>query len=816
MSKKEDNINVNRFFPRFDEGLSLEQVEQRENEGLTNRRKVKFFKSCLDILKENILTIFNLLLSISLILWIFAVINGVYPLYYLFILISVLCLNVFLGLFHDFKIKTLLKKYSNEQNINVIRGGNGVSLTLDNIVLDDVLSLKEGDMVPFASTILTGTATVKESNLNGKNNVIVKNPGDTINPYSVIIEGSSFVRVDSLNNNKTQNIKKKTPLQKALNRAYISIGMISIVVILLSVLVFVISQINDINISVLPLVNQLSIIIPLFLDLLINIVLLVSCYSLHKSNVLVLNKHSLEALSRSDVVCFDKTGTLTDDSLVVQSIVSFKKPLGDSLDNDEINDILFNLLNATQNIDEKSKIISEFLKPSIKSEMIASLPYVEANRYSAVSLASGMTYVLGEIDVLNIQNKEEVLSLTKSYKDKGLSVLLLGKSNQIIKGRSFNEKIKPLAFVIFKEKVKEDSKELISYLYEQNIDIKLISGDNLSSVVEIGNDIGIKQTDKAISLLGISVDNIPQLVDQYVVFADASKEQKEAIVKSLKENNKKVTMIGDGYNDLSALIEADCSISMNNGLTECKNISDIILLNNNFSSLKETFIKGKKNNNLLQKLSSLYLVKSFVGAIISFVFLFVSALTSGEYNFPIMFSNLFFYEGISILLAFIFLIFDKNDENNKKNISKTLHQKVLFASGVILLSTLIVSVLYLLQINNVFYTGIESYGFNKSNPLDIREGYALVLSLTITLTSLMSIIIALRPLNRYQKVFISIISVLMLGLLSLFYFTKINIFGLDFATISLINILVVVSSTIISSAIILVIQSIVIAWKGKK
>ena len=169
MFVKQVNYDVERFLPRFDEGLKENQVEQRKTQGLTNKKKVRFGKACLKILKENFLTWLNLLFLISISLWIPAILISGYPFYYLIILASVLFLNIFLGLVHDFRVKLMVKNISKNEKTHVIRDGKEYEVDFSNIVLDDVVSLKTGDVIPSDSVILTGTVTLNESYLSGKN-----------------------------------------------------------------------------------------------------------------------------------------------------------------------------------------------------------------------------------------------------------------------------------------------------------------------------------------------------------------------------------------------------------------------------------------------------------------------------------------------------------------------------------------------------------------------------------------------------------------------------------------------------------------------
>ena len=813
--------NVKRLNPRFDLGLNDSEVLNRKEQNLTNKQKVRFGKSCLKILKDNFLTLFNLFVFVFLILWV-ALRKFGDPIHYPLIILGVCLVNLFLGLIRDFSLKSYFKKHGDSFLAHVIRNGKEVEIDYNDIVLDDVLSLKQGDVIPADSVLLTGNVTVNEANISGKTTLINKNSGDFIYSGSVIVEGECFARVDRIGKDNVsryldeQKIKKeKTPLEKSLFQSYLTISIFALAIIVLPIIIHLIMDIFDVSTSLYPVINQLSVIIPLGLSLLINITLLIHIYKLKKRNVLITNPHALEAFSRSDVVVIDKTGTLTDGRVEVHNIVPLVKPLGEDLTSNEINGLIYNILTLTDSKDETSKALLSHINPSIKNEAIKVLPYNDDNKYCGVSFVTGMTYILGSIESLNVENKSEVLDLAKNYQEKGYRVILLGKSNKLIKGESFYEMVKPLAFIVLQDNVKKEIEAVFSWLNENNIEVKVVSGDNPISTSEAARQAGIKGAEKYISLEGISFERLEELLDEYVVFANADKEQKAEIVRLLKKRNKSVTMIGDGYNDVIALKEANCAISMNSGVQEAKNQSDIVLLNNDLSSFKEIYDRGRRSNNALTKLTALYLTKSLFGVIISLAFILISTITHNKYPYPFSFDNFLLYEGVSIVLTLILIAFDKDRRDIRKDLAKELHAKVVFSSLCLSLGVLATFILYLFHVNNVTFIGIETYGYDVNNPFMLKDGFTMVATLVTSLLSVFTIIYILKPMRKYHKLVAAFIAFIMLTIFTLCYLTTTNVIGLDFSKLTVVNLIAVAAISLIIGMAFLTIQSIYQRSKGR-
>ena len=370
---------------------------------------------------------------------------------------------------------------------------------------------------------------------------------------------------------------------------------------------------NNIPESIMSTVSALIGMIPEGLVLLTSSAMAVSVIRLRRYNVLVQDLYSIENLARVDVICLDKTGTITEGIMEVKDIIPYKKN-----DIDDIKEILSNYVNALDDPSPTFKSIENYLEKKDNYMVVETMPFSSIRKYSGIKFNEG-TYFLGSPENLCDETFDNIKEYQNDYR-----VLLLAKGNNL----KNLENIKPIAFILIQDKIKDNANDTLNYFKQQGVDIKIISGDNPKTVSTIASRAGIEEI-KAIDLSKISNDDIPNVIKKYNILGRVKPEQKKIIINSLQSDNHFVAMTGDGVNDCLALKEADCSIAMANGSEAAKNVSQFVLLDSKIDNLPKILKEGRRSINNIERSSSLLLSKT----IFTILLILACVYLSTEYFF---------------------------------------------------------------------------------------------------------------------------------------------------------------------------------------
>lgn len=791
---------IERYTPLFSEGLSSIQIEKRITQGLTNKKNKSIFQTILFFLFRSLISVENIfLLASSLALFfinVFTQQNIVIPL----ILFALFLINLFVNIFFAFK------QFNNAKSdvINVIRNGKRELINSNSVVLDDVIVLKKSNHIPLDSLIINGTVYVDESDINGNHAIDKKSVGDLLYSNSVIVDGEGFARVEKL----TPSIYIKNKIHAGFTRKNANLFYLFVAIfitILLSIeLAFGLStngiDNQDIYINI---INQLVAITPLGCGLLISIYKIFVYQRFKKDEIIINNPYAPKELVISDVFCFDKTGTLTENNFSVHSLISINKPLGLGYDENEINAVLYNLLYATLDENDYLKALQSYLKPATKIEALRLLHSTKENSTIGATFKSGMTYILGDINNLQIENKAEIQSLVEQYENSGFHVLFLGRSNLLISEEDFFNKLQPVAFVIFQEQLKKGTKELIDFLKLENKEIKIISGDSLYCTYEIAKKCEIPFPEKYISLTGLSIEQVKQIAGEYTIFANANSQQKATIIEALKKDNKKIAMIGDGINDECAFDASNISVSFNK-----KHKADINVMSNDLNAVVKIMKYGKISGKNMDNLINIYLIKTFSFVILSFAFFIVGLAFNWQYLFPLKPDLILLVEIFALLIPSIICLFDKNktEETNKISVINLIGKSI-----PIILAGVIPFIMLIFNTNNIIYTGVDNYGLDLYGS---SYGTTVMIALCVSFTMIFSFINLNGKTSKMKKVsfFISIINLVLTVFLS--YLLKRNIFDIDFDTISISNLIMSLAISLIIGMLALTVELIYLNFKG--
>ena len=678
---------IERFNPDISKGLTDEQVEQRKKENLVNYDTSVPTKSIKRILFENFFTLFNFL-NLFLAIAIFCV--GSYKnMLFIFIVI----INTAISTIQEIHSKKVVDKLSimASSKSRVIRNGKKEEISVNDIVLDDILEFHTGNQIATDCIILGGTVQVNESFITGEPDSIEKKIGDMLLSGSYIVNGTCTAKVEHIaEDNFTAKIssgakyvkKVKSEIMTSLQKI---IRFLTFAIVPIGIALFY-TQLQETTFqdAVVKTVAAIIGMIPEGLVLLTSTVLAVSVIRLSKSKVLVQELYCIETLARVDTLCLDKTGTLTEGCMEVKNIIPF---------NIEYSDMANILSNIAKFSDDENSTIqaiqNKFTNINNEFVPIQKVAFSSKTKWSGISFDKHGSYVLGAPEFVLKNNfkshQKQIEDFAQDYR-----VLVLAHSDNDFKNNSLPNDLELIGYVLILDKIRKEAKYTLSYFDKQGVDIKIISGDNPVTVSKIAKQVEVKNWDKYIDMSTLNSDEEifeKDLANKFTVFGRVSPTQKQALVKSLQSSGKTVAMTGDGVNDVLALKASDCSIAMANGSDAAKNVSQLVLLDSNFASMPKVVAEGRRTINNLQRSASLFLVKTIYSTILALMFLLMSDV------YPFIPIQLSLISVVTIGIPSFILALEPNNERVKGNflrqvISKALPSGLCVAINIFILSML--------------------------------------------------------------------------------------------------------------------------------
>lgn len=618
---------MERYNPNYKEGLSEEQVLARENDNLVNYNDVPPTKTIKQIIIDNFCTYFNF---INLLLGGAIIGAGIYGHQIIDALknclfMGVIIFNSIISIIQEVISKKIIDKLSviSVAKVTAIRDHQEQSLGLDEIVLDDILKFDSGNQVVVDSIILEGNVEVNESFITGESKAINKKKGDMILSGSFIISGSCYAKVEHIGaDNYIAKISKEAKYDKKANSVIMNsfeglLKFLSIVIIPVGALLLTNQLIvtnYDITASILNTVGALIGMIPEGLLLLTSSVMAVSIMRLSKYNVLVQQLYCIETLARVDVICLDKTGTITTGKMEMLDFIFATKN-----NPDKINEVLSNMVYAFSSVNQTLAAIKEKCPKKDTMEVLEVKEFSSARKYSAVCFKDYGTVYLGAPEFVLKDNVSKYQKILTKYQD--YRTIVLAKNNETIGSL---ENLEVLGFIIIQDEIRKEAPATLKYFQDQNVCVKIISGDNFETVTSIAKRAGLISANGVDARL-INEENAKEMVEKYDIFGRVTPEQKKLLINALKSNGHTVAMTGDGVNDVLALKCADCSIAMASGADAAKNVSQLVLLDSNFASMPKVVAEGRRTINNVERSASLLLIKTIFTSILVIICIFIKS-----------------------------------------------------------------------------------------------------------------------------------------------------------------------------------------------
>lgn len=209
--------------------------------------------------------------------------------------------------------------------------------------------------------------------------------------------------------------------------------------------------------------------------------------------------------------------------------------------------------------------------------------------------------------------------------------------------------------IVLSDVLRKNASESVKYFKDQDVEIKVISGDNPVAASCIAGQCSIKNNDNYIDVSGLDGESLEQAAVKYTIFGRVTPEKKRIIVRALQKNNNKVAMTGDGVNDLLALRQADCSIAMGNGSDAAKQTAQLVLLNSDFGVLKDVISEGRRVINNMTKSAGVFFIKTIYSVLLCILCLFFNR------DFPFIPIQITLIDAVIEAFPAFFMSFEKND-----------------------------------------------------------------------------------------------------------------------------------------------------------
>ncbi|MBU7538484.1 cation-translocating P-type ATPase [Levilactobacillus brevis] len=609
------------YEPSLETGLTPEEVKQRVATGQQNDPLPPLTRSIKQIFRDNLVTLFNL---INVLLGALVLVTGSYK---NLLFLGVVVVNTAIGIFQEIRSKLQVDKLAllSESKSRIRRAGKIAAHPQEDIVQDDILEIGRGDQLPVDALIRqTAGLEVDESQITGESTPIIKTTGETLTSGSVILAGRAAVQattvghgsfVKQLAHSAKQKRRTASQLLTIINRI---IKALTFAIIPLGVALFVSSMMRgqDLNRAILGTVASMVGMIPEGLVLLTSVALAAGAFTLGRRHVLVRELPAIEALARVDVLCLDKTGTITSGQLQLDRVEPWAETNLEATQT-----ILAQLVAATGDDNETAQAIQQALgRPTVTATTV--LPFSSGRKWSG-AIWDKQAYVMGAPEFIFDQVPADLQARIHTLAGQGYRVLVLAAAKALTTPRPTAPRA--LGLILITDELRPRAKDTFSFFANQDVALKVISGDNPVTVASIAQRAEIAGAERLVDMSQVGeTPDYGQLVRDYTVFGRVTPQQKEQLIKAYQAAGHTVAMTGDGVNDLLALRQADCSIAMASGSEATKSLADFVLVDSNFDAMINVLNEGRRVINNVERVASLFLIKTMYSVVLTLIFIFMS------------------------------------------------------------------------------------------------------------------------------------------------------------------------------------------------
>lgn len=659
--------------------------------------------------------------------------------------IGIAIINTLISIVNEIRAKRMIDKLRliSDKPPIVLKDGKEVKIPAEAVKKGDLVVLKLGNQILFDSVLKEGIIEVNESFITGEQDNITKHPGDKLVSGSFVVSGTCTAEVEHVGDDNLVNKLEKSAhviktadskLFSLMNNIvkYISYTLIPIGALLLWARFRVPDTTTET--AVISTVAGLITMIPEGLILLTSSVLALATIRLSKKQVLVQDLYSIETLARVDCICLDKTGTLTTGNMKVKDYIVAPGATENALLN-ALELILGHLPadNATSKALHQKFFKTAKNEPKTKNYDI--IPFSSDRKYSGIKDGS-TEYLMGAL---------EFITKDKTYLKEEKAISGTYRIISVIKRTKEKETL--LGFVRLEDEIRKDANNIIKFFYDNDVAVRIISGDNLETVTKIAETVGVIDR-RGIDLSTVKDPDYDKLVKDYSIFTRVKPAEKKSLIKAFKKQGLTVAMTGDGVNDILAMKEADCSIAIGEGSDAARRASKLVLLGSDFASVPSIIAEGRQSINNLERSTSLFLSKTVYASILAVVFVFLPF----EYPFiPIEMTLIGF---ACIGFPGLILALEKNTARIKNRFIKNIKHYSVPTGVAVAISMITLSII-------AHFTGLTRGQLNT---------YSAIITFIISFFLVYNIS---RPLNLFRGALLILIIIIAVGALTIPFFQNI-------------------------------------------
>ena len=719
-------------------GLTSQEVAERKAQGLVNDAEVRTSRTYTDIFVKNAFTPFNIVLFILGILLLICKepVSAVSA-------TGIIIVNILISTIQEMRAKRRLDKITllTRPKVTVLRDGEEKEIDQSEVVKDDIVILKAGDQAVVDGIIEEcRSLEMDESLLTGESSTVRKKAGDTIYSGSNCVTGQAYYRVtefgmDSYASKMLSSAReftsKRTPLQIETGTVTKFLMAIAAVLFLLTIIksIFIDSSIAQ-TLEVFVLCLD---VVPIALFLLITLTYMIAAMRMADSGVLLQRSGSVESISHVDTVCMDKTGTITTNKLRFEEA-------RDLIPSDEASHLIALLASATGSRNRTVEALTEHYG-TVDAELVEEIQFSSERKYSAVRVKDEdgeVVLYMGAWTSLSshVKTDEDIPGIIETESRKGLRTILVCKGADVPlygpDGEPVLNDMTPVSIVSIRDEVRPDCRETIQVFLDNGMDLKVISGDDPVTVDSLFSIAGIPGERRIVSGPELDAMDPEQFKEAALgcnIFGRMKPENKERVIEALKSEGRYVAMIGDGVNDVKSLKTAQVGISLQSGAGAARGVSDMILVDDNFSALPKALVEGRRTVSGMRDILKLYLTRNFTLAML-FIALFIFFG-----NIPMLPIQNTFYAFISVsVMAFFMTIFAKPDENKELILPDVLRYCIPSSIMIAVFGLLVYGITWYCVGNGIIDLGdidVGHYAWHGSGACEVAARTAMVLFVSI-------------------------------------------------------------------------------------
>lgn len=649
MSEQEQNVSE-RFVTDLEKGLGQEDVKKRIAEGKVNGDTNVKTKTVGQILRENIVTFFNFVFIVLAVLIFFFIDSHENILSVLgnFGFMLLIIFNALVGIIQELRAKRTIDKLSliSAPKAIVLRDGQEQEIAIKDIVLDDLTILSSGSQICADAIVAEGSIEVNESLITGEPDAILKNPGDEIMSGSFVVSGTAKAQVEHVGaDNFATKISSgakyfKKPNSEIWRSLMFIVKVMASIIVPLGIMLFCVKYFvqnnpeeaqktittllgykisSHLSETVLGTVATVIGMIPSGLVALSSTVFCVSVMRLSRHKTLAQDLYCVETLARVDVLCLDKTGTITEGTMEVNEVMPAK---GKNVD--DINQIIKNVTSALEDDNATINALRTYVGELQNSGTIEQVvPFSSQRKWSGARI-DGVSYVIGAPEFVFKKRTKAMENTVSEMAQKGFRVMVVASSKNMFGDGTLPKTLSLESYIFITDKIRKEAPDTLRFFKQEGVTVKIISGDNPQTVRAVAMRAGLENCDNIVDMSTLKTEEeVFEAATKYTIFGRVLPDQKLMLVKALKKAGHTVAMTGDGVNDVLALKEADCSVAMASGSDAAKNVSSLVLLDSNFSSMPKVVAEGRRSINNLERSAALYIMKTIYNTLLALLFMIV-------------------------------------------------------------------------------------------------------------------------------------------------------------------------------------------------